>query len=412
MPSTWARIEELAAGSPLLPNLQGLRFIWRSPESTEILFTVPPSLRLLDVRVRRSVDSLRNAGLSAEEHRQATLKTLYNAFSMTPNLTSLQLRTEGLDIDTMSSPIANMRHLQTITFDQSAMVSVPTLRLLSALPALKTAIFGQILWTTGSDLPFSGFRNLEELHIFNHGHPTNRNFYDVFSSPRLRNIQITKYTRSLSTSFQDTCHTWARRFHSLESIKCFLESELRGNEEQPQPISQAVRPLSNIPTLTQLCLVFEWNTSISQFTVSDRDITEIATAFPRLKKLILRASNRNPPIGPDIIGVGSLFLLASKCPFLEMLHLGRVDICHPTLAQTEQLVLKAPEHRLRNFRITYIAVDTADVTRAAGLIDRLFPHLITIPSSKERKLMDANNGAVWDSIAAYQTSRRECDIAQ
>ena len=396
-PETWAYVGRRTAGTPLLPNLQELLFSWTSPGSTEIVSTVPACLRRLVIVANCTLPQAPDKRAEWEASFHTLLSTV---FSMTPNLTTLHLSTSGLYVDALSSPMAAMQNLRTVVFDPGDMIDVPTLRILSQLPVLKRMSFSsKISWNAPVDPPFSGFNNLEELEMVEH--PSTDHFYSIFSSPRLHDIHVCSYSWGLPSSFRRTCDAWSRCFPALQSVRC-LVSDGTSALQDPQPILQPIQSLLRTQSMTCFSLSFQWS---AHFAVLDADISHMATAWPRLTTLEI-VSLEYTSLPPVPLSATSLFTLASRCPHLRTLRLGYVEIRDPTLAHVEQLALTAAQHRLESLDIEWLELDTPDVTRAARMIDRLFPHLHELPVWRRYRMED-DGRTLWDAIIAYQTSRRQ-----
>ena len=405
-PEAWTRLRTLTAGSPLLPNLQELICSWTSPESTaQILLTIASTLRLLDIRLPCSFPH--------EEDRRAVWDASYqmflsSAFSIAPNLTTLHLPAHKKSAEVLCSSIAHLQHLRVLVFSSMDTISVAALRALSTLPALKRICLGRIAWTAPVDPPIAEFHSLEELEIVSHLQVSSYNFSEIFSSSRLRSIYIRSYSWDLLPwSFQRTCDMWAHRFPSLTSLSCCLSTFVEG-VASAQPISQIIKPLFKTQTITHVTLYPLWT---GYFTVSEEDLSQIATAWPRLTTLELgsdRVIRRVVPIveaHSGSLSAGALSIIAALCPLLQTLQLGYVQMSDPALADAEQQASAASEHRLERLCIDQLAIDAADIPRVARLVDRLFPDLLSL-SEREREMMEGEMWTLWDAVDACQVARR------
>ena len=402
-PSTWTTISHLTSGAPLLPNLYELVYRWDSPNSSEILHIVPPTLSRLHItEIPDAVTGALNSN-SRQEWEASFRMLLSTLFSKTPHLKSLALGARDFLPGSISSPIVKLSGLRDFTLCFNS-ADVNTLRVLAALPDLRAMRLDGINVASEMDPIPSSFPHLEVLRIAEH--PTTNRFYEAFFPLRLTDLTISRYPGHLS--FRHTCEAWARSCPSLQAIKCMVDDpEFIPRNWNAQPISHVIKPLFSISTMVSFTLEF----AEGHFVVLDHDILEISAAWPSLKKLHLYYTCIDPspqsyasgtqPV-PQNPGVASLLCLAVQMPHLLTLTLTGLEIRGFPQSQIERLPVC--DHSLAHLTVGRVKAD--DIASVAVIVDRLFPHL-HIPPTGEGVFMEAEVKQLWHTVWACQMARRQ-----
>ncbi|KAI0694826.1 hypothetical protein C8Q76DRAFT_758307 [Earliella scabrosa] len=208
--------------------------------------------------------------------------------------------------------------------------------------------------------------------------------------------------------FGNACDVWSRSFPALRFVSCNFDQPPRSSENwQPSThtISQTIKSLFGIKLITQLSLTF----APSQFTVSDQDINDIASAWPCLTTLELGVDPSLymfMPQDPAQPGTGetALSCLAVRCPLLQILRLDRLDMRDVHTETIEECVGRIPTHRrLEHLLFGRVRVDGGDYGKGARVVDHLFPNLRVPPEWEQIRGVRM----FWDAISSCKAEREE-----
>ncbi|KAI0743897.1 hypothetical protein C8Q80DRAFT_1272527 [Daedaleopsis nitida] len=239
---------------------------------------------------------------------ESAFRTLF-WHSGSPSAPSLSLSSADLRIAAVSPGVATLTHLRTfnILSNTRAKVDFGTLRMAS-------------VWNVSSCVAVSAPQHCHNTRV-----------YSIFVSPLLVTLDILRFPARLSSSFHVACETWARQFPALQTLHRRWDAPENlqlalGQTPHPRAtVSEAIKPLLSIRSLSDLSLQY-----VDQFTISNKDLVNIATAWPRLSKLNLQ----NLPGCP---GAPSIMALATHCPSLTFLCLLQLASNGPSLADTSDL---------------------------------------------------------------------------
>ncbi len=362
--ATWVHLGRQGPVKPLLPNLRELHWEWTSSECCGLLYLVPSSLTHLSVRLHLDGDGM------IQTQEMAALQILLSAvFTAAPIISNLALETDRfLQKSFPAAIIATLPNLRTLTMGRETMISTDAMLPLAALKELRHLVLGPVetvLPTTEDPVPsLIAFEDLETLSIG--FHPQTNDMYRILSSARLAELNIVSYPIISSSSFNRTCHAWARAFPSLRTIDCrFVVVD---SPEQREALSRVISPLFAIPTIRSVRL----RLAHRQYTVGDSDVHDIAMAWSGLVMFEISLPGMRTA-DSEGLGLASLLDLALHCPKLTKLRLPRFTISAVVLENIDNYPVL--DHGLQELNFDRLGVEFDQYSLGALLLDRLFPHL-------------------------------------
>ena len=392
-PSTWAYVARLNAGKPLLPHLLQLVWVWRSPQSTEILQLVAPALISLEVICYDTrPDKERARGFPQEEELSFQLM-ISTALSVAPDLQVLYLGLKAPQLDTVVQLLGRLEKLDRLSFGDSK-VDADALRAV-AEKALTYLYLHDVDLPDNAAPSFCGFSHLEMLVI--EVHPNNNRIYEVLSSPDLDAFRVGYYPGSVSRrTLLESVQWWARCFPVLRRIECSIDSAPSQTEAVGVvcSITHVLQPLLRLPTIADIVV----NYPEGEFTLDDIDIDNITRAWPELVVLELGPPGTAFPFGtqpviPTSPGVDSLRHLTSRCPHLRSLRLPHLRLPKPVLERLDDY----PQSDHAMPRLHVYRVDVADWSLGGRFLDRFFPRL-----DIDESVFKATPAGGWDRLE-YET---------
>ncbi|KZT05051.1 uncharacterized protein LAESUDRAFT_727309 [Laetiporus sulphureus 93-53] len=378
-------------GRFILPRLKCLD--WRITSisaSTLILALVPPSLRTLTIDLMDFVDDAFG--------ETATIRMLWRFIvAAVPGLEEVTLLNVPPSFELM--PIIKCTQLRSLNFDYEYNVGGDdTLwRALSSLSALE-AIEGNFKLV--EDLPEGeeGFFALREVALRGGVRDVNR-LIDTISSRHVESFSYKlHYGKEDLAAYLLLLTTVCTKFGS--SLRVIITNVMFDADSVASldPFGHVIQPLFSLRTLEDISFTFHG----CSLPLSDKDMREIAKAFPGLKTFTIILTGRMHEIVPSI---ETLMEFARRCPRLEYLRLPAIHFANfstkrkfrHTSHGLRRLIIGQPEFRMQKPGVV------------ARFLDAVFPNI------KADETVHSFSGSVhdaygWDTVVpllkARQASRR------
>lgn len=167
----------------------------------------------------------------------------------------------------------------------------------------------------------------------------------------LRNISTSHFARSLRAL---TISIWPRWVHPVD----------------PMPLATFLRPCLRLSQIERLALDLNVYVPIS---TSDDDFRTLASAFPNLRRFVLRRGARAHTLPDTPPSLATLTHFARHCPELRELEMQGIEVGLPSDADVPEM----REHPCRVLRLSSSSrtMPVRDVVRVALFLDGLFPNL-------------------------------------
>ncbi|KAG1790519.1 uncharacterized protein HD556DRAFT_695181 [Suillus plorans] len=313
------------------------------------------------------VPSLLDLNMDIPSASSAFFSALSSLGTSCPRLQNMSLnygfRTHILSFNAspfITRPICQLHHLHTLSVCDLGIQGIEHLTELRVLESLSLKFTIPSAWET-VDLSFPGFHNLQSLSLSTLTIEQASNFLSSLQFVRTKEIRIDFLDQDEFTAIprlfaivQERCDN-----DKLESIS------LQGDDPEHTHTGQSIfAPLYACRNLTQLLIE-----SVCYISMSNKELGQLATAWPKLQVLQIKCYPADDPIIPTFLG---LITLLGRCPALTSLTL----VINVT--KLNGIDLKRPGGGCRNERLKFLALGNSPVkvpVNVALIISGLFPNL-------------------------------------
>lgn len=310
------------------------------------------------------VPSLLELNMDIPSASSAFLSVLSSLGTSCPRLQNMSLN-YGFSLSFKASPfitrpISQLHHLHTLSVCDLGIQGIEHLTELRALESLSLKFTIDEAWNT-VDFSFPGFHNLQLLSLSTVTMEQASNFLSSLQFVRTKEIRVDFQDQDESTAIprlfaiiQERCDN-----DKLESIS------LQGDDPEHTHTGRSIfAPLYACRNLTQLLIG-----SVCYISMSNKELGQLATAWPKLQVLQIKCCPSDDSIIPTFLG---LITLLGRCPALTSLTL----VINVT--KLNGIDLKSPGGGCRNEHLKFLALGNSpikDPVNVALIISGLFPNL-------------------------------------
>ncbi|KAI0656460.1 hypothetical protein C8Q70DRAFT_335619 [Cubamyces menziesii] len=373
-PESWSSMRTLFGDQPIFPNVHILHWSVVSPrtEFPGMMHFVSPTLQqiLLNCCYWGSYMDARMPDLRASTWVPLLSSTTAEICLKASRLSQLTVCMGELDASEFITVLSHshpstLRGLTVFGPHHLPHINISGFMGLARIVSLERLTLSVVIdHQPGASIPPLDLPNLLEFRIPYCPAPAHMVPYDTITSARLKVLDISKLDYIGMPVLRRVCSGWARAFPALEVLSFRLTGTVWDQplHTETQPLLSALEPLLTLRQMRSFTL----SCVDVPVTVGDAELTAFSEAWPSLVELQVYNMSIPDNSRGSIAGLPGLLSLATNCPMLAALGIGRIVLFPRDLSM---LPTGRFDHRLKTLRVRDgLAPDAYHLIR-----DKLFP---------------------------------------